>query len=163
MHENMLYKIIQDGDKSFEALVVSKSLALTTLVNFHNHQGHTGTNKTYSQIKEMSFGRGMYKDIDRFIQNSHICKQHNLQQQLCSYMHMKLPHRQFDTIACNSIGPFTPSSFKGKSYILTCMCLLTNFPFAIPIPIKLAETIIKAYLQHIHAIFSNSLTLIINI
>ena len=45
---NILYKLIQDDDKSFEDLGVPKSLALTILVIPHNYHGHVGTNKTCS-------------------------------------------------------------------------------------------------------------------
>ena len=45
-------KLIKDGNKSFEALVVHKSVALTVLVISYNYQGHAGTNKIYALIRE---------------------------------------------------------------------------------------------------------------
>ena len=44
-HDNILYKLVPDSDKTFEALAVPKSLALTILTNSNNYQGHAGTNK----------------------------------------------------------------------------------------------------------------------
>ena len=38
-------------------------------------------------------------------------------------------------------------------------CLLTNYPIAIAIPNKTAETVVQDYLQYAHAIFVGSLTL----
>ena len=64
---------MQDTDKYFEALVVTKSLALTILVNLQNLQGHAGTNKTHSLIKRDLIWRKMGKDINKFIQMCHIC------------------------------------------------------------------------------------------
>ena len=43
-HYNILHKMIQDGDKYFEALVVPKTLTLIILVNSHNYWGYAGTN-----------------------------------------------------------------------------------------------------------------------
>ena len=40
------------------------------------------------------------------------------------------------------------------------MCLLTNYPTAIPIPNKQAEIIVQAYFQNIYTNFGGSLTMI---
>ena len=77
--DNTVFKIIQDGDKSFEAYIIPKSLALTILVNSPNLQGHTGTNKTYFLIKRDIFWKEMHKDAEKCIQTCHICRQHDLQ------------------------------------------------------------------------------------
>ena len=53
--------MIQDVDKSLEALVVPVSLVLTMLVNSHNLQGHAGTNKTCFLIKRDFFQKGMHR------------------------------------------------------------------------------------------------------
>ena len=79
--ENTLLKIIQDANESCDAFVLPKTLALTILVNCNNLQGHAGTNKTYPLVKRDFFWKGMCKDIDKFIQNYHIFRQHNLQKQ----------------------------------------------------------------------------------
>ena len=94
-----LYREIQDGDKSFETLLVCRSLALNILVNLHNYKNNASTSKMYSFIKRDFFGKGMWIDIDKSIQNCHTCNQHNLQNQSHSYIHMKPPCRQFNTIA----------------------------------------------------------------
>ena len=140
--DNILLKIVQDADKSFETLVIPKSLALTVLVNSHNLWGHAGTNKTYSLIKRDFYWQEMCKGIDKFIQHCHIYKQHNLQKQSYSCIHIKLPKRSFGFIALDLIGSFHPSS-KENTYVLTCMCLLTNYPIRIPIPDKTAEQLSK--------------------
>ena len=119
----------------------------TPLINSHHLKEHARTTKSYSLIKREFFWKDMCKDIDKFIQNCNICKQHNQQKQSYSYIHMTPERRPFDSIACDMAGPFHPPSSKGNSYILTCMCLLTSYPIAIPIPNKQVETIVQAYLQ----------------
>ena len=39
---------------------------------------------------------------------------------------------------------------KGNSYVLMWMCLLTNYPIAIPIPDKTAVTVVQAYLHNMY-------------
>ena len=155
-----LYRQIQDGDKSFKALKVPRSLIPTILINLHHLQGHAGTTKSYSLIKMEFFWKSICKDIEKFIQNWNISKQHNLQKQSYSYIHMTLGKRSFDSIACNLVGPFHPLIWKVNSYICTCKCLLINYPIAIPKPNKQAETIVQAYLQNIYTTFGGSLTMI---
>ena len=136
------YKVIQYANKSLEALIVIKSLALTIVVNYNNLPGHAGTNETYSLIKRHFFWKGMCKGIDKFTQNSHICrKKSNLQKQSYSFFYIKLLKRLFDSIACD-LTPFSQVPSKTHMY----MCILTNYPIAIPIPIKTAEIDVQAYL-----------------
>ena len=59
IENNTLFKAVQDIDKSLEAFVIPKSLALTILVNSSNLQGKAGTCNTYSLIKIDFFWKGM--------------------------------------------------------------------------------------------------------
>ena len=70
---------------------------------------------------------------------------------------MKLPKRPFHTIALDLVGLFQLGS-KGMN-VLICMCL-TNYPIAIPLYSKTAETVVQANVQCGYATFSESLTLI---
>ena len=82
----------------------------------------------------------MQKIIDNFIQNCHTCKQHNLHKQSYSYVHMKPPKDHLIQQPVTSLAPFTLNSD-----VLLCMCHLTKFPVAIPIPNKRAETFVQAH------------------
>ena len=53
-------------------------------------------------------------------------------------------------IAIDLIGPFLPTT-RGNERILSCMDLLTHYIFLVPIPDKQAETVIKAYTEHIYS------------
>ena len=110
---------MQDTDKSFEALVVPKSLDLTILVNSHNLQWPVSANKSYSLIKRDLFWKGRHKLIDKFMQHYHVYRQHNHQKKSYSYTYMKLPKRSFDSIALDLLGPFQPIS-KGNMYVIKC-------------------------------------------
>ena len=132
-----LFKIIQDVDESFDALVVPKPLALSILVNSsHSLQGHACTNKHTPWSWDL-FGKDC-TDIDRFIQNCHICRKHNLHKHSYGFIHTNPPKRPFHSIALNVIGSF-PLGSKENTYLLTSMCLLTNYSTAIAIPNKTAK------------------------
>ena len=46
------------------------------------------------------------------------------------------------------IGEFHPAYSKGNRFALTAVCMLTGFMFCITLKTKLAEDIIKAYINH---------------
>ena len=140
--------------------MLSFGLKKCLTVDSHHLQGHEGTTKSYSLIKSEFFRKGMHKDIDKFIQNCNTCKQNNLQKQSYSYIHMSPGRRPFDSISCDLVGPLHPPGLKGNSHISTCMCLLTNYPIAIPLQNTQAETIVQAYLQNIYTTFDRSLIMI---
>ena len=125
--KDTIYRWTQDSDKYFEVSIIPRSLASSILVNSYNLQGHASTIKTFSLIKRDFFWKGMCKDIDKFIQNSNACKNHNLWTQSYNYSNIPPARRPFDSIACDLVGPFPPPSSNGNSYILTCMCLLTYY------------------------------------
>ena len=89
IHNGTLYILMQDNNKSFEALAVPKSLALTILIKSHNLQRHARTITLYCLIKRDYFWKGMQKDIDKFTPNCHMCKQLKFQKQYYSYLYTK--------------------------------------------------------------------------
>ena len=100
-------------------------------------------------------------ETNRFIDNCHVCRQHNLQKWSCNYILMKPHKRPFDSIVCNLIGCFHPPS-RENTYALMHMCLLTRYSIVIPIPDKTSERLVQVYLQHLYATLSGSLTLIMD-
>ena len=70
---------------------------------------------------------------------------------------MKPPKGPFNSMVCDQIVPFQPSS-KGNTY--TLLHLLTNYPIAIPIPYKTDEVVAHTCLQHVYATVGGSLNII---
>ena len=72
--DNLLYKLMQDGDNMFEALIVPKSLETAILVNSYNIQGHASKAKTYLLIKRDFFWKDICMNINTFTQLYHTYK-----------------------------------------------------------------------------------------
>ena len=51
------------------------------------------------------------------------------------------------------IGPISPVSSKGKRFCLTVVDMLTGYTMVVVIPNKSAETVVKAYMDHIYSVF----------
>ena len=56
-------------------------------------------------------------------------------------------------ICMDIVGPISPVSSKGNRFCLTVVDMLTDYTMAVAIPNKSAETMVKAYMDHIYSIF----------
>ena len=60
------------------------------------------------------FWKAMQWNIDKFIQNCHMCKQSNLQKQSWSHINMKLIKYPFDSMACDLVDPSPTPQLQRK-------------------------------------------------
>ena len=58
------------------------------------------------------------------------------------------------------IGEFHQPSPKGNRYALTVICMFTGYTFCIPLPDKKAETVLKAYMDHVYCKHGGSLKIL---
>ena len=58
-------------------------------------------------------------------------------------------------MSMNLFGPYSKTE-NGNQYMLTVICMLTNYVFLTPIKTKTTEIIINAYLKHVYASFGGS-------
>ena len=61
-----------------------------------------------------------------------------------------------DFIAMDLIGEFHPPSSQGNYYALTGVCMLTGFTWCIPIKLKKATDVARAYMQHVYSVLGGS-------
>ena len=54
------------------------------------------------------------------------------------------------------VGPISPVLSKGNRFCLTVIDMLTGYTMAVAIPNKSAETMVKAYMDHVYSIFRGS-------
>ena len=54
------------------------------------------------------------------------------------------------------VGPISPQTSKGNRYMLTVIDMLTGYTIAVAIPDKRAETVCKAYRDHVYCTFGGS-------
>ena len=59
-------------------------------------------------------------------------------------------------ICMNIVGPISPVSSKGNRFCLTVVNMLTGYTMAVAIPNKSAETVVKAYMDHVYSVFGGS-------
>ena len=70
--------------------------------------------------------------------------------------HFKPSLKPMDFIAMDLIGEFHLPSSQGNCYTLTGVCMLTGFTWCIPIKLKKAADIARAYMQHVYSVLGGS-------
>ena len=66
------------------------------------------------------------------------------------------PEGPMHFICMDIVGPISPVSTKGNRFRLIVVDMLTGYMMAVAIPNKSAETVAKAYIDHVYSIFGES-------
>lgn len=95
----------------------------------------------------------MISDIKSYVANCEICQkvkitQHTRQPMMIS----STPVASFANIAIDHVGKLS-QSVQGNEYILTCMCVLTKFAIAMPVPDNGAESTARNLVEKVFLIF----------
>ena len=86
----------------------------------------------------------MHKDITTFCKHCVPCQKYNTRAQKYPPLHLYIPSTPLQLVAMDLIGPFTRTT-SGNRYALTIMDMLTAYLWAVPIPDKQAETIVRVF------------------
>ena len=141
-----LYKHVSDSNQKFLTLVIPKAWKYTVVVEGHDKLGHQGTIHTYCLIKWQYYGKGMKKDISKYITNYTLCCTEKAKVQAYPLQMTEILDRPFDKITIDLITECETSS-SGNKHILTIIDHLTGWPEAFPIPDKSAVTIVSTFIN----------------
>ena len=89
--------------------------------------------------------------VREHVQACKFCQEHNKQAIKYSKYNFEAEPASMKFISMDLIGEFHPPSSKGNRYALTVICMFTGYTFCIPTPNKKAETVLKAYMNHVIA------------
>ena len=89
-----------------------------------------------------------------------LCQEHNKHVVKYSKMNFEAEPAPMRFISMDLIGEFHPPSSKGNRYALTVICMFTGYTFCIPIPNKMAKTVLKAYMDNVYCQFGGSIKIL---
>ena len=146
----ILKRFIEDGKQKFEVVVLPQILNSTALQLTHERLGHNGSPRTYALLKRYYYWKGLQPMVRKHVQACQLCQEHNKQAVKYSKYNFEVELAPIKFISMDLIGEFHPPSSKGNRYVLTVICMFTDYTFCIPIPNKKAETVLKAYINHVY-------------
>ena len=137
-----------------------ESLIQSILQTAHDESGHNGFPRTYSAIQRLYYWKGIKEDVLQHCRNCYTCQLHKTAAVKFEAKHFKPSLKPMDFIAMDLIGEFHPPSSQGNRYALTGVCMLTGFTWCIPIKLKKATDVARAYMQHVYSILGGSMKIL---
>ena len=154
--EGILKRFVEDGKQKFEAVVLPQVLIDVVLQLAHKGLGHNGGPRTYALIKRYYYWKKLKYMVKKHVQACKLCQEHNKHVVKYSKMNFEAEPAPMRFISMDLIGGFHPPSSKGNRYALTVICMFTG----IPIPNKMAKTVLKAYMDNVYCQFGGSIKIL---
>ena len=156
MENDILKRVLMVNGLLYKPVVTPSILKDCLIMLAHDEQGHNGFKRTYGSLQTVYYWKGMKRQIQLHCRRCRTCARHNVIAQEFSKEHFSAAAQPMEFIAMDLIGEFHPASSKGNCYASTAICMLTGFTFCIPLKNKMAEEVVKAYLNHICCVFGPS-------
>ena len=143
-----------------KAIVLPQVLIGAVLQLAHEGLGHNGSPRTYELIKRYYYWKGLKAMVRKHVQACRLCQEHNKHVVKFSKINFEAEPAPLRFISMDLIGEFHPPSSKGNRYALTVICMFTGYTFCIPIPNKMAKTVLKAYMDNVYCQFGGSIKIL---
>ena len=111
--------------------------------------GHFGINKT-SKLLEHVYWHNMTADIHNWVKSCEVCKRIKPAPPMVHPALRQPELADYEPFACvniDIIGPISPASTQGNKYILTCVCRVSRWVEAFPLPDITALTVANAFIH----------------
>ena len=162
LHDNILKRNITDNGKTYETIVLPRTLTAQVLKMAHNDLGHNGTHRTYMLLKRLYYWKGLKPSVVHHIQRCYHCQRRNKQVVKYTTLHFDVTTFPMQFMSMDLIGEFHPPTSMGKKYELTVICMLTGYVFCVPLRTKTAEEVLQAYIDNVYSKFGGSLKILSN-
>ena len=138
----LLYRIVDDHDmEHIRLLVLPKSRRQKVLVLAHERLGHMGARRVKSIIRQKFAWPGMGQDVIRHCRSCVQCqKGAKNPARKVPLMERAVLSEPFEVMAVDLVGPF-PLGKGGYRYLLTCVCMASKWPEAIPLKRMTARSV----------------------
>ena len=158
--KGILKRFVEDGKQKFEAVVLPQVFIGAVLQLAHEGLGHNGSPRTYALIKRYYYWKGLKSMVKKHVQTCKLCQKHNKHVVKYSKINYEAEPAPLRFISMDLIGEFHPPSSRGNRYALTVICMFTGYAFCIPLPNKMARTVLKAYMDNVHCQFGGSIKIL---
>ena len=135
--------------------MVPQKSQLDILYVCHNALGHNEFTRWYAFIKRFYYSNILCQDFNKYVRSC--MEYHEVTLKEPWYVNLRLPIPQFPMafIHVDLLGPYSEMENENQ-YVLTIICMLTNYVFMVLIKTKATKDIINTYLKHVYATFGSS-------
>ncbi|KAL5502554.1 hypothetical protein EMCRGX_G009350 [Ephydatia muelleri] len=114
--------------------------------------GHMGVKRTSHRVLERFFWKGVRKDIEIMISTCDLCQRNSQKLSISTPELFPVPvHSPWHHVGIDFVGPISPKTTSGKSYILTLCDYFTKWVEAVALPTKeasgIASSLFKIFMK----------------
>ena len=144
----LLYRTVDDRDMdSIRLLVLPKSKRRKVLELAHERLGHMGARRVKSVIRQKFAWPGMGQEVIRYCRSCvHCQKGAKNPARKVPLMERAVLSEPFEVMAVDLVGPF-PLGKGGYRYLLTCVCMASKWPEAIPLKRMTAKAVTDGLIE----------------
>ena len=117
MDDNLLKRIIVDGNNTYETTVVPRSIIPQVLLMAHDELGHNGTHRTYILLKRLYYWKGLKPSIEKHIKRCYQCQRRNKQVVKYAKLHFDVATFPMQFISMDLIGEFIHPQVKNTGML----------------------------------------------
>ena len=145
VQNKILKRYVNDGNNTYETVVLPRALTAQVLKMAHDDLGHNGTHRMCMLLKLLYYWKGLKPSVVRHIRRCYHCQQRNKQVAKYATLHFDVASFPMQFISMDLIGEFHSPTSKGKKYALNVICMLTDYVFCVPLKTKTVEDIDNVY------------------
>ena len=157
--DEVVYYLSQPDDEPMLRLYVPSHLRARVLVQYHNDNGHVGTEKTFQAIRQKYFWPCLLKEVVEHVNGCIPCQTRNLRTLRPRMQESDVPPFPFAKIAVDICGPY-PQTTSGNQYIVTFIDIYSGWPECFPVPNKKAETVSHLLMEEVFPRFGAPLQIV---
>ena len=133
---------------TYQVYALPQKLVHHVIKIFHGNRGHQGISRTINMMKRRFWFRKMQEQVNLHVNNCLTCCQHATHKVKYESKHLTIPHKPFDGICLDCVGPLERTS-RGFKRILTCIDLDSSYLIDTPMRSKSANDVIHLYIKTI--------------
>ena len=157
--DNILYFISNADSDPILRLYIPEHLRDFVIKQYHDWNGHMGTDKTYDSMKSKYYWPNMYKAVYDYVGKCVTCQARSLQKHKAPLQETDIPLYAFAKIGLDVSGPY-PTSLSGNKYIVGFVDWYSGYPDAFAVPDKSADTIAHLIIEEIFPRYATPLEIV---
>ena len=144
---NILYHLSKSDSDPIIRLYITSHLKQLVIEQYHDKNGHMGTEKTYDSIEGKHYWPHMYKKLYQHVNSCVIYQRRNLREVKAPLQETDAPPFPFAKLCLDVSGPY-PRTLSGNKYI-SFVVWYSAWPEAFAAPGKSAEIVVHLVLDEI--------------
>ena len=146
--EGLMFKTVTDHvNDVVRLLVLPSSFRLKVMTLAHENMGHRGSRKMLLCLKQKFVWPGMGQQVIKHCRSCTICQRcARPRARQVPMVERKILSEPFESMAFDLVGPI-PKGKGGYRYLLTCVCMASKWPEAIPIKCMTANAVAMGMIE----------------